>query len=404
MSRDHDPPSSASIPRAPNLSVDASTSASEEPSLDRRRFVGRALAGLAGAGAVAACGGGGGGGAGGGPAVHTAPSVSWRLASSFPRGLDAIFGASEVFAERVAAMTGDRFRIRVYPGGEIVPPFSVMDAVQQGTVHVGQTASYYYLGKSPALVFDTCVPFGLTSRQQTAWLTEGGGLELVNELFSDFGIVSMPAGNTGAQMGGWYRRPVETLADLQGLKMRMPGLGGEVMSRLGATVQVISGGEVFPALERGAIDAAEWVGPYDDHKLGFHRIAQNYYYPGWWEPGPSLSYLFHRASLDELPTEYREVLRSAAAESATVMQARYDDRNPKALREIVQSGVRVLRFSDEIMDAARETAFALYEEQAAADPVYRKIYDHWSAFREDAFRWAAVAEGAYSAYAFTPES
>ncbi|HVS03469.1 MAG TPA: ABC transporter substrate-binding protein, partial [Thermoanaerobaculia bacterium] len=229
-----------------------------------------------------------------GPAVHTRRRLQWRLVSSFPRGLDTIFGSSEVLAERVSALTEGDFRIRVYPAGEIVPGLQVLDAVQQGTVQMGQTASYYFIGKSPALAFDTCFPFGLTARAQDAWLDEAGGRELVDQLFAPFDVVTMPAGNTGAQMGGWFKRPIETAADVRGLRMRIPGLGGEVMDRLGATVQVLAGGDIFPALESGTIDATEWVGPYDDEKLGFHKVAKLYYYPGWWEPGPSLSFYVNR--------------------------------------------------------------------------------------------------------------
>jgi TRAP-type mannitol/chloroaromatic compound transport system substrate-binding protein len=374
------------------------TTKKDPATLPRRRFLRESLA--AGAGlAVAACS----------PrsapesesaAVHTRPTVHWRLASSFPRGLDTIFGSAEVLAERLDTMTEGRFKLRVYPAPELVPPLEVMDAAQQGTVHVGHTASYYFIGKNPALAFDACVPFGLTSRQQTAWLTEGGGLELVRGLFADFGIINFPAGNTGTQMGGWFKRPIDSTADLQGLKMRIPGLGGEVMSRLGATVQVLGGGDIYPALERGAIDATEWVGPYDDLKLGFHKVAKYYYYPGWWEPGPSLTYQVNRAAWDELPRTYQEIFTVAAAESATVMQARYDQRNPAAFAQLLAEGVEVRPFSDDLLAAARKTSLEMLEEQAAADPEYRRIYEAWKQARRDAFRWFRTAELAYASFAF----
>ncbi len=367
--------------------------------MNRRRFLKRTLAGAAGAGLVAGCGPGSDSGAA--PAVQTHRSVTWRLASSFPRSLDTIFGGAEVLAQRVEAMSEGRFRIRVHPGGEIVPPLQVMDAVQQGTVQVGHTASYYYIGKNPALAFDTCVPFGLTSRQQTAWLTEGGGLELIRGLYADFQIISFLAGNTGAQMGGWFRREIGGVGDLQGLKMRIPGLGGQVMSRLGATVQVLGGAEIYQALERGAIDATEWVGPYDDEKLGFHKVASYYYYPGWWEPGPSLSYQVHRGSWDKLPKAYQEIFASAAGESATVMQARYDQRNPPALARLLEHGVRIRPFSEDLLQAARDTALEMLAEQAATDAAYRKIYESWKKAREAAFRWFGTAELAYSRFSFS---
>ncbi len=365
--------------------------------MNRRKFLRQGLAGVAGAGAVSACGGAGDSAA---PAVHTQQSVSWRLASSFPRSLDTIYGASEVMAQRVEAMSEGRFRIRCYPAGEIVPAAQEMDAAQQGSVQIGHTASYYFIGKNPALAFDACVPFGLTSRQQTAWLTEGGGLELMRGLFADFQLTTFPAGNTGAQMGGWFRREIGSADDLKGLRMRIPGLGGEVMNRLGATVQLLAGGEIYPALERGAIDATEWVGPYDDEKLGFHQVADYYYYPGWWEPGPSLSYHVNLEAWNKLPAAYQEMFAAAASESATVMQARYDQRNPAALVRLLEAGVQMRPFSEDLMRAAREISFEMLEEQAAADSTYRKVYDSWKKARREAYRWFGTAEMAYSRFAF----
>jgi TRAP-type mannitol/chloroaromatic compound transport system substrate-binding protein len=355
-----------------------------------------------GAGAtLAGCGGPADGGAGA-PAVQTQPRIQWRLASSFPRSLDTIFGAAEVMAERVAELSEGRFRIRSYPSGELVPGLQVLDAVQQGTVQLGHTASYYYTGKNPALAFDTAMPFGLTARQQTAWLFAGGGSELINEVTADFGIVALPAGNTGVQMGGWFRRELGSAADLRGLKMRIPGLGGEVMSRLGATVQTIPGGEIYPALERGAIDATEWVGPYDDEKLGFHEIAKYYYYPGWWEPGPALSIYVGRRAWDELPKSYQEILRAAATSAHVAMQSRYDALNPPAWQRLLASGVQVRAFPRDVMEAAQRTSGQLLEEQGAADAGYRKIYDAWKKFRAESYRWFGAAELSYEQFAFSP--
>lgn len=363
--------------------------------MDRRRFLKTAVPASVGA-SLAACGPGA--SSEGGPAVHTRKRISWRLASSFPRALDTIFGASEVLAERLSEMSGGRFSIRVYPAGELVPGLQVMDAVQQGTVHIGQTASYYFIGKNPALAFDCCVPFGMTSRQQAAWLTQGGGLELLRGLFADFGIVNFPAGNTGSQMGGWFKRPIDRAEDLRGLKMRIPGLGGDVMSRLGATVQVLAGGDIYPALERGAIDATEWVGPYDDEKLGFHEVAKHYYYPGWWEPGPSLSYHVQQKAWDTLGAEDQAMFSAAAAESASVMQARYDARNPEALTRLLAAGVDLRPFSTDLLAAAYEASQEMLEEQAAADPTYRRIYEAWSKARTDMVRWFSASELAYSRF------
>ncbi len=366
----------------------------------RRDFVKTGLAGAAGALVPSACGPGE---TGGGPAVQARRRVQWRLASSFPRGLDTIYGAAEVLASRLEALSEGYFVIRPYPAGELVPGLQVMDAVQQGTIQVGHTASYYFTGKDPALAFEAGVPFGLTARQQFAWFSRGGGLDLVNERFSAFGIVVFPGGATGTQMGGWFKREVNSAADIRGLRMRIPGLGGEVMSRLGATVQVLAGGDIYPALERGVIDATEWVGPYDDEKLGFHKVARNYYYPGWWEPGPTLSFHVNRREWDTLPSEYQAWFRSAAAEACYGMLQDYDALNAPAFKRLVDQGVQVRPFSADIMEAARRTSFELYEETAARDPGYRKLYEHWKAFRADSYRWFATSELAYSQFAFPRE-
>ncbi|MBI4545452.1 MAG: TRAP transporter substrate-binding protein [Gemmatimonadetes bacterium] len=369
----------------------------------RRTFLKHAAVGAAGTGLLGACarsddaaaGAAEAGGGGGGPAV------SWRLASSFPRGLDILYGSAEVLAQRVAALTGGRFRIRVHPAGEVVPGLQVMDAVQQGTVQAGHTASYYYIGKSPALAFDTGVPFGFMARQHHAWLYHGGGLDLIRQIFADFGIMTFPCGNTGVQMGGWFRRPVGSVSDLRGLRMRIPGLGGEVMSRLGVTVQVLAGGDIYPALERGAIDATEWVGPHDDEKLGFYRIAPHYYYPGWWEPGVTLSLHVNRRAWDALPEVYKEILESATREVNQDMLARYDAANPEALVRLVkQHGVQLRPYSDEILEAAYRESQGLLADLAAKDATFRRVYEHWQAFRARSLPYFAGPELRYMAFAF----
>ncbi len=335
----------------------------------------------------------------GAPVVQTSPRVTWRLASSFPNSLDTIYGASDVLARRLDELTEGRFRIRTYSAGELVPAFEVLGAVQNGTVQVGHGASYYFQGRNPALVFDCTVPFGLTARQLNAWLYYGGGLELMREMFSDFNVINFPGGNTGTQMGGWFRREINSLQDLRGLKMRIPGLGGEVMSRLGVTVQVIPGGEIYPSLERGAIDATEWVGPYDDEKLGFHQIVKDYYYPGWWEPGPGLSFYVNRGAWDALPSAYRHAFEAAAGEAHENMLALYDARNAPALERLVNEGVRLHAFPDDVMTAARETTVDIMEE-SASDPAYRKIYSAYRDWRDDAYRWFGTAEMAYADFTF----
>ncbi|HPF13949.1 MAG: TRAP transporter substrate-binding protein DctP [Planctomycetes bacterium] len=330
-----------------------------------------------------------------GPAVQTQKRVRWRLASSFPSSLDTIYGAAEVLAQRLAEMTEGNFQIRVYEAGELVPGLQVLDAVQAGGAEVGQTGGYYYTGKNPALAFDTCVPFGLTPRGQTAWLREGGGGEWMRRLYSDFGVVPFQAGNTGVQMGGWFKRQVNTLADLRGFKMRIPGMGGKVMNELGVAVQVLAGGDIYPALERGAIDATEWVGPYDDEKLGFYKIARHYYYPGWWEPGPSLSFLVNQKAWDELPSGYQAAFRAASAEASMAMQTRYDDKNPAAFERLLADGVQLEPFSEEIMRGAQEASESLLSDLASGDATFGKLLQEWRAYRKSSFAWFGSAERSY---------
>ena len=365
--------------------------------MKRREFARQALLGAVSGGVLAGCAGPE---AGGGPAVQTGRRVLWRLVSSFPRGLDTIYGAAETLSRRVAALTGDRFQIRPYPAGELVPGTQVLDAVQQGTVQAGHSASYYFIGKNPALAFDAAVPFGLSVRGHNAWLLHGGGLERMREVFADFNVVNFPGGNTGAQMGGWFRRPIRSLADLRGLKMRIPGLGGEVMSRMGVSVQLLAGGDIYPALERGAIDATEWVGPYDDEKLGFHKVVKNYHYPGWWEPGPALTFYVNRSAWDQLPKEYQEAFEVASREASLNMMAEYDARNPPALKRLLAEGVQLVPFPPDVMEAALRESEALTAEKAAASPQYRKIYDEWRQWRGDTYRWFGVADQSYESFAF----
>jgi TRAP-type mannitol/chloroaromatic compound transport system substrate-binding protein len=344
----------------------------------------------------------------GGPATSTSrvasvqarKRVQWRLASSFPASLEAMFGAAEVLSARVAAMTDGAFEIKVYQAGELTPALQVMDGVEKATFEVGQTAGYYYKGKNPALVFDTCVPFGLNPRQQQAWLIQGGGLELVRRLYADFGILNFAAGNTGVQMGGWFRTRVDSAADLRGLKMRIPGLGGDVMDALGVVVQVLGGADIYPALERGTIDATEWVGPFDDEKLGFHKVAKHYYYPGWWEPGPELSFMVNRDAFDALPSDYRAVFETATREAAGWMQSKYDQENPRALSRLVAQGVDLRAFPDDLMREARDASEQLLADKGAGDATYAELLDQWRKFRAESFAWFGTAERAYAEFAF----
>jgi TRAP-type mannitol/chloroaromatic compound transport system substrate-binding protein len=329
------------------------------------------------------------------------PTIRWRLASSFPKSLDTIFGAGETLANRLNEITAGKFQIRVFAGGEIVPGLQVLDAVQNATVECGHTASYYYVGKNLAFAFDTALPFGLTARMQNAWMVHGGGLALTRELFRGYQIINFPGGNTGVQMGGWFRKEVRSLADLKGLKMRIPGLGGQIMARLGAVPQTLAGGDIYPALERGAIDATEWVGPYDDEKLGFHKVARNYYYPGWWEGGPQLSFYVNSKKWQQLPPAYQAAFEAAAAEANIGMLAAYDARNPPALARLLREGVKLHPFPNDVMAAARKAAFELYEEEAAKNPVFRKIYAAWKKFLDAETQWFRIAESAYANFLYS---
>jgi TRAP-type mannitol/chloroaromatic compound transport system substrate-binding protein len=321
------------------------------------------------------------------------PELKWQMATSWPVALDTIFGGAQTFVEAVKALTGGRFIIEPRAAGELAPGTQVLDVVSQGAVPIGHTASYYYVGKSPAVAFGTTVPFGLTAQQQNAWFYEGGGLAMLQELYQEkFNVIQFPAGNTGAQMGGWFRKEINTPADLNGLKMRIPGLGGQVMAKLGVTVQMLPGGEIFQALQTGAIDAAEWVGPYDDEKLGLNKAAEFYYYPGWWEPGPALEVEINLDEWKKLPELYQAAIQYAAYVANVTMLASYDARNGDALRRLVEGGTKLRPYSEEILVAAKAAADELYEEFSAADADFARIYKEWDAFRKSVQGWHDINE------------
>lgn len=327
--------------------------------------------------------------------------IRWRLASSFPKSLDTIYGAGEVLAKRVTESSGGKFEIRVFAAGEIVPGLQVLDAVQAGTVECGHTANYYYVGKDPTFAFDTAVPFGLNSRQQTAWMIAGGGQQLMSELFKAYNVVAHPAGNTGCQMGGFFRKEIRSTDDLKGLKFRIAGLGGTVMQRLGAVPQQLPPGDIYPALERGTIDAAEFVGPYDDERLGLIRVAPFYYFPGFWEPGSQLSLNVNLEAWNKLPDHYKAIVQAAAAQANVELMARYDAWNALAIRRLVAAGAQLRPFSREIMAAAWTESHKLYDELAASNAVFKKVYDNWRPFRDQQFQWARVADNTFENFAFT---
>ena len=348
--------------------------------MERRSFLKQAGVAAA-AGAVAA------------PAIaQGTPAVKWRITSSFPKSLDTIYGGAEVLAKRVAAMTGGKFQIQVFAGGEIAPGGQALDVTQNGTVECSHTCSYYYVGKDKTFGFGTSVPFGLNARQMNAWVYNGGGQKLLDEFYSNYNVVSFLGGNTGVQMGGWFRKEIKTLADVKGVKMRIAGLGGTVFSALGMVTQQIPGSDIYPALEKGTIDAAEWVGPYDDEKLGFYKVAKNYYFPGWWEPGPAIHFFVNKKAWDALPTEYKEAFTVATYEANVGMMAEYDAYNPPALRRLIQNGVQLRSYSNEILDAAYKAAVQLYSDESAKNPAFKKIYDAYLAFQRTQNQWFSVAE------------
>src|SRR5262249_34418929 len=299
------------------------------------------------------------------PAIaQSMPELKWRLTASWPKSLDTLYGAPEHMAKRIAELSENKFQIKVFAAGEIVGGLQVLDAVQNGTVECGHTATYYYFGKDPTFAFSCAIPFGLNGRQQNAWMYHGGGLELMREFFKEDNVIQFPAGNTGCQMGGWFRKPINKVSDLKGLKMRIGGTGGLPLTKLGVVPQQIAGGDIYPALEKGTVDAAEWVGPYDDEKLGFYKVAKFYYYPGWWEGGPELDLFVNTKAYNDLPKEYQSMLEAACAEANVDMMAKYDAVNPAALKRLLANGVKLLPFSNDIMAACFKATKETYDEIA----------------------------------------
>jgi TRAP-type mannitol/chloroaromatic compound transport system substrate-binding protein len=327
------------------------------------------------------------------PAIaQSAPEVKWRLTSSFPKSLDTIYGAADTISKYVSEMTDGKFQIQPFAAGEIVPAFQAADAVTNGTVELCHTASYYYIGKDPTFAFGTAVPFGLNARQQNAWFHQGGGNDLMNEFYSGYNIHAIVAGNTGCQMGGWFRKEIKTPADLNGLKMRIGGFAGRVLQKLGTVPQQIAGGDIYPSLEKGTIDAAEWVGPYDDQKLGFNKVAPFYYYPGWWEGGAALHVMVNKGKWDALPKSYKAILTAACAYSDTEMLAKYDAKNPAALKQLVAAGSQLRPYPQEVLEACLKAANELYAETSAQNAKFKKVHDAMMAFRSDEYLWWQVAE------------
>ncbi len=357
--------------------------------VNRRKFLKVASAGGAAAAATAVAS----------PAIaQSAPELKWRLTSSFPKSLDTIFGAAEIFAKSVAESTDNKFQIQVFAAGEIVPGLQAADAVTNGTVEMCHTASYYYWGKDPTFAFGTAVPFGLNCRMQNAWMYEGGGIDLMNAFYAKQQIFGLPAGNTGAQMGGWYRKEINTPDDLKGLKMRIGGFAGAVISKLGAVPQQIAGGDIYPALEKGTLDACEWVGPYDDEKLGFYKVARNYYYPGWWEGSAMLHAFINLEKWNSLPKTYQAIVRAAANRANEYMMARYDIGNPAALKRLVAAGTQLRPFPESVLDACFKAANEVYADISSKNEDFKKAYEAMKALRADQYLWFQLSENTFDTY------
>jgi len=354
--------------------------------MQRRSFLKKAAAGVA-AGAVAA------------PAIaQSQPSIQWRLAASWPKSLDTIFGGPELIARRVGELTDGKFQIRAFAAGEIVPALQVLDAVQAGTVELGHTALYYYYGKDAAFALACAVCFGPNTRQSNAWWYHGGGEKALEPLMKDYGLKALLAGNTGCQMGGWFRKEIKSVADLQGVKMRIGGMAGLIMAKLGVVPQLIGGPDIYPALEKGTIDAAEWVGPYDDEKLGFVKIAKYYYYPGWWEGGAQGTNFINLDKWNELNPAYKSIIRTASALQHEWQLAKYDAENPAALKKLVSQGAQLRPFPPAVMEASLNAALELYREIAAENALFKKLWDATLAFRNDQYLWWQIAEYGFDTF------
>jgi TRAP-type mannitol/chloroaromatic compound transport system substrate-binding protein len=333
------------------------------------------------------------------PAVHAQPAVRWRMAASFPKSLDTIFGSGETFAKTVKALSGGKFEVSTHAAGELLPAFGVVDGIQNGTVEMALTASYYFTGKNPIFAFGCATPFGLTARQMDAWMEHGNGRKLMDAFYANFNIKSRSAGNTGTQMGGWYRKEIKAAADLKGLKMRMGGgLFGEAMAKLGVVAQNMPGGEVYQALEKGTLDATEFVGPYDDEKLGFNKVARFYYYPGWWEGGAELEFFINAKAYAALSSEFQAIVDAATDVAARDMTAKYDAMNPVALRRLVAAGTQLKAFSKDIMDAGFKASMEVFAAHEAKSPEFKKIHQDMRAFQRDQLLWERFSEYRYNSY------
>lgn len=320
----------------------------------------------------------------------------WKLVTTWPKNFPGLGRAPEHFAKEVAVMSGGRLKIKVYGAGELVPALGVFSAVSEGAAQMGHGAAYYWKGKIPAAQFFTAVPFGLNAQEMNGWLHHGGGLELWQALYEPFNLIPLAGGSTGVQMAGWFNKPIHSVKDLKGLKMRIPGIGGEVLSRAGGTAVTIPGGELYTALQTGVIDATEWVGPYNDLAFGFHRVAEYYYYPGWHEPGSMMEFIINKKAYEQLPKDLQEIVRVAARAANQDMLDEYTARNNRALKELVEEhGVKVRRLPDEVLSHLKTINAEILRETAAQDPEFDRVYQAFKAFEQDVKAYHQISEEAY---------
>jgi TRAP-type mannitol/chloroaromatic compound transport system substrate-binding protein len=354
--------------------------------MKRREFLTATGVGLA-ASAVAA------------PAIaQSMPEVKWRLTASWPKSLDTLYGGCEYFCKRVAEITDNKFQIQPFAAGEIVPGLQVLDAVANGTVEMGNTALYYYWGKNPAFTFGTSLPFGLNTRQHISWLLFGGGQDMINDLLKEYNTYGIPTGSTGAQMGGWFRKEIKALDDFKGLKFRVGGFAGTIIAKIGGSPQQIAAGDIYPALEKGTIDAAEWVGPYDDEKLGFVKVAKYYYYPGWWEGTGQGHNVINMDKWNALPNHYQAAVTTASRDCFTWVTGKYDYVNPPALKRLVAAGAILKPFPQEVLEGCYGAANEIYADLSKSNPHFGKMHASLAAFRNESLAWMQVAELSYDAF------
>ena len=332
----------------------------------------------------------------GAPAVHAAKTYRWKMVTTWPPNLPVLQTGAVRFAKRVEEATDGQIKIQVFAGGELVPPLGVFDAVSDGTVEVGSGASYYWAGKVPAAQWFSAVPFGFNAQGINAWFYSGGGLKLWEEVYAPFNLVPRPQGNTGVQMGGWFRKEMNSIDDYKGLKMRIPGLGGKVIAKAGGTVVLLPGGEIFTSLERGVIDATEWVGPMHDLRMGFYKAAKYYYYPGWHEPGTCLEVMFNKKVYDSLSKGLQQTLDAVAAETNMWSLCEFEAGNGAALQELISKhNVNLVKFPDKLMADLRVLATEVLEEEAAKDAMSRKVHEAFKAFKAQVGVWGSVSENPF---------